>query len=73
MAIKCYLFKREISKPNWEKEIEEDVTEECTKYGGIVHINIDKYSLEGNIYIKCPTITIAMAAVASLNGRYFAG
>ena len=47
--------------------------EECSKYGGIVHINVDQYSPSGNINIKCPSIAIAMAAMNALNGRYFAG
>ena len=72
ILINNFLY-REISKPNWDQEIREDVIEECTKYGGIVHIHIDKYSPEGNIFIKCPSISVAMAAVAGLNGRYFAG
>jgi RNA-binding protein 39 len=49
------------------------VIEECSKYGGIVHINVDQYSPSGNINIKCPSIAIAMAAMNALNGRYFAG
>ena len=47
--------------------------EECAKYGGIVHIYIDQKDQNGNIYIKCPSIAIAMAVMAALNGRYFAG
>lgn len=38
-----------------------------------MHINIDQKAPEGNIYIKCPSISVAMAAMNSLNGRYFAG
>jgi RNA-binding protein 39 len=62
-----------MAKPNWEEDIKDDVIEECTKYGGIVHIHIDKHSPEGNIYIKCPSISIAISALTSMNGRYFAG
>jgi RNA-binding protein 23/39 len=38
-----------------------------------VHLSVDEHSPEGNIYIKCPTISTAMSALNSLNGRYFAG
>jgi len=75
----CFLLtnmfdlEEERTKPNWVEDIRDDVIEECTKYGGIVHIHIDQASPHGNIYIKCPSISIAMAAMASLNGRYFAG
>ncbi len=70
-----YLFVllREQVKEGWVDEIREDVIEECSKYGGVVHINIDQVSQEGKIYIKCLNISTAMAAMAGLNGRYFAG
>lgn len=75
----CFLLtnmfdlEEEQNKPNWVEEIREDVIQECAKYGGVSHIYVDEISIEGNIYIKCPTIAIATAAMASLNGRYFAG
>jgi RNA-binding protein 39 len=49
------------------------VIQECTKYGGIVHIYVDEISMEGNIYIKCPSIAIATAAMTSMSGRFFGG
>mgnify|MGYP001810480117 CR=1 FL=1 len=36
-------------------------------------MSIDEISPDGNIYVKCPTIAVAMSAMASLNGRFFAG
>lgn len=30
-------------------------------------------SHQGNVYVKCPSIPVAMAAVNTLHGRYFAG
>ncbi|CAJ1051229.1 RNA-binding protein 39-like isoform X1 [Xyrichtys novacula] len=57
----------------WEADIQHDVIEECNKHGGVVHIYVDKNSPEGNVYVKCPSIPSAMAAVNSLHGRYFAG
>ncbi|XP_044074212.1 RNA-binding protein 39-like isoform X4 [Siniperca chuatsi] len=59
--------------PGWEMEIQHDVIEECNKHGGVVHIYVDKNSAEGNVYVKCPSIPAAMAAVNALHGRYFAG
>uniref|UniRef100_A0A669E0H8 RNA binding motif protein 39a n=1 Tax=Oreochromis niloticus TaxID=8128 RepID=A0A669E0H8_ORENI len=50
-----------------------DVIEECNKHGGVVHIYVDKKSTEGNVYVKCPSIPAAMAAVNALHGRFFAG
>ncbi|XP_072296172.1 RNA-binding protein 39-like isoform X2 [Eucyclogobius newberryi] len=59
--------------PGWELEIQADVIEECNKHGGVVHIYVDRNSAEGNVYVKCPSIPAAMATVAALHGRYFAG
>uniref|UniRef100_A0A665XBR4 RNA binding motif protein 39a n=1 Tax=Echeneis naucrates TaxID=173247 RepID=A0A665XBR4_ECHNA len=59
--------------PGWEMDIQHDVIEECNKHGGVVHIYVDKNSPEGNVYVKCPSIPAAMAAVNALHGRYFAG
>lgn len=53
-------------------EIKDDVIEECNKHGGVLHVYVDKASA-GNVYVKCPTITTAVAAVNSLHGRWFAG
>ncbi|KAL3978822.1 hypothetical protein ACER0C_019884 [Sarotherodon galilaeus] len=59
--------------PGWELDIQHDVIEECNKHGGVVHIYVDKNSTEGNVYVKCPSIPAAMAAVNALHGRFFAG
>nr|XP_014342965.1 PREDICTED: RNA-binding protein 39-like isoform X2 [Latimeria chalumnae] len=59
--------------PSLEKEIREDVIEECNKHGGVVHVFVDKTSPQGNVYVKCPSIAAAMAAVTALHGRWFAG
>jgi RNA-binding protein 39 len=32
------------TEPGWEKEVEEDVKSECTKYGEVLHIAVDKVS-----------------------------
>ncbi|OCT60594.1 MGC81970 protein isoform X1 [Xenopus laevis] len=57
----------------WDSEIKEDVMEECNKHGGAIHIYVDKNSPQGNVYVKCSTITSAIAAVNALHGRWFAG
>ncbi|XP_063065217.1 RNA-binding protein 39-like isoform X3 [Engraulis encrasicolus] len=61
------------NEPGWDREIQDDVIEECNKHGGVVHIYVDKNSTQGNVYVKCPTIPAAMAAVNALHGRWFAG
>ena len=67
---KCKYFFRE---PNWDQEISDDVMEECNKHGGVHHIYVDKASPQGNVYVKCPNIGTAVAAVNALHGRWFAG
>ncbi|CAM4714740.1 unnamed protein product [Leuciscus chuanchicus] len=61
------------NEPGWDMEIQDDVIEECKKHGGVVHIYVDKNSAEGNVYVKCPTIPVAMSVVSALHGRWFAG
>lgn len=61
------------SNPNWHVEIRDDVIEECNKHGGILHIHVDRASPQGNVYVKCASISSAVASVNSLHGRWFAG
>lgn len=61
------------TNPNWAKEIRDDVIEECNKHGGVLHVYVDQASPQGNVYVKCPSIATAVAAVNSLHGRWFAG
>ena len=51
----------------------DDVIEECSKHGGVLHLYVDKASPQGNVYVKCPTISAAVASVNSLHGRFFGG
>merc|ERR1711937_133462 len=60
-------------EPNWDQEISDDVIDECNKHGGVMHIYVDKASPQGNVYVKCPNIQTAVAAVNALHGRWFAG
>ena len=71
-GISCNSISRE-SKPSWDQEIRDDVIEECSKHGGVLHLYVDKASPQGNVYVKCPTISAAVASVNSLHGRFFGG
>lgn len=78
IATQCFMLSNMFdpineSEPNWDHEIREDVVEECNKHGGVHHIYVDKASTQGNVYVKCPTIPTAVAAVNALHGRWFAG
>uniref|UniRef100_A0A0K8T8Z7 RRM domain-containing protein n=2 Tax=Lygus hesperus TaxID=30085 RepID=A0A0K8T8Z7_LYGHE len=77
IATQCFMLSNMFdpaseSNPSWDVEIRDDVIEECNKHGGVLHVYVDKASA-GNVYVKCPTITTAVAAVNSLHGRWFAG
>jgi len=78
IATECFMLSNMFDpqhelEPNWSDEIRDDVIDECNKHGGILHIYVDKASPQGNVYVKCPTITTAVAAVNTLHGRWFAG
>jgi len=60
------------TEPDWDLDIRDDVIEQCEAFGGIYHIHVDKES-QGNVFIKCPSISVAAKAVSNLHGRYFAG
>lgn len=77
IATQCFMLSNMFdpaseTNPSWDIEIRDDVIEECNKHGGVLHVYVDKASA-GNVYVKCPTITTAAAAVNSLHGRWFAG
>mmetsp|Transcript_44573 Transcript_44573/g.113909 ORF Transcript_44573/g.113909 Transcript_44573/m.113909 type:complete len:567 (+) Transcript_44573:139-1839(+) len=60
------------TEPDWHIEIGEDVKEECTKFGPVLHHHVDKES-KGFVYLKFGTLQGAQQAKATLHGRWFAG
>lgn len=78
IATQCFMLSNMFDpinerEPNWDQEISDDVIDECNKHGGVNHIYVDKASPQGNVYVKCPNIGTAVAAVNALHGRWFAG
>ena len=78
IATQCFMLSNMFDpinerEPNWDQEIRDDVVDECNKHGGVSHIYVDKASPQGNVYVKCPNISTAVAAVNALHGRWFAG
>lgn len=78
IATQCFMLSNmfdssQESSDTWDSEIRDDVIEECSKNGGVLHIFVDKASPQGNVYVKCPSVASAAAAVNSLHGRWFAG
>jgi RNA-binding protein 23/39 len=58
----------------WQKELEDDVREECNEqYGIVVHLAIALDSDEGEVYVKFDRVDGGKNAVRGLNGRFFGG
>ncbi|XP_035829313.1 RNA-binding protein 39 isoform X2 [Aplysia californica] len=78
IATQCFMLSNMFeplteTRTTWDQEIRDDVIDECNKHGGVLHIYVDKNSPQGNVYVKCPSISAAVASVNALHGRYFAG
>jgi len=78
IATQCFMLSNmfdpsDETAPGWDQDVRDDVIEEGSKHGGFLHIVVDKQSAQGNVYVKCPNITTAVAAVNALHGRWFAG
>uniref|UniRef100_A0ACD5TTX3 Uncharacterized protein n=1 Tax=Avena sativa TaxID=4498 RepID=A0ACD5TTX3_AVESA len=58
--------------PDFDLDIRDDVREECSKYGQVRHIYVDKHTA-GFVYLRFDSITAAMGAQKALQGRWFAG
>jgi len=76
---RCVLLKnlyteKDTLTPGWDKELEEDVKEECSSsYGQVVHIGVAPGSTDGEIYIKFDRVQGGENAIKGLNGRFFGG
>jgi len=74
----CCILLRNMFDPKTEKEpdfdmdIKEDVTEECSKFGRVRHIAVDKRS-PGFVFLRFENQQAATGAKNSLAGRWFAG
>ena len=78
IATQCFMLSNMFNPatetdPDWDKDLAMEIAEECSQYGGVVHVKVDKTSTEGNVYVKSVSISAASLAVQSLHGRYFAG
>ncbi|PON83538.1 Splicing factor-like protein [Trema orientale] len=59
-------------EPDFDVDIKEDVEEECSKCGRVIHIYVDKNSA-GCVYLRFETVEAAAAAQRAMHGRWFAG
>lgn len=78
IATQCFLLSNMFdpateTAANWDLEIRDDVIDECSRHGGVLHIYVDKMAPQGNVYVKCVSIASAVGSVNALHGRWFAG
>ncbi|KAJ0097165.1 hypothetical protein Patl1_27667 [Pistacia atlantica] len=59
------------SDPDFDLEIQGDVEEECSKYGRVIHIHVDKNSA-GFVYLRFESVEAAAAAQRAMHMRWFA-
>ncbi|WRX08223.1 RNA recognition motif domain - like 7 [Theobroma cacao] len=59
-------------EPDFDLEIKEDVEEECSKYGRVKHIHVDKNSA-GCVYLRFDSAEAAGKAQRAMHMRWFAG
>jgi len=61
------------TEAGWEKDIRDDVLLELTKFGGALHIYVDKHSNDGVVYAMGLNNDCAVAATKKIHGTYFDG
>ncbi|KAE9610253.1 putative splicing factor, RBM39, splicing factor RBM39, linker [Lupinus albus] len=59
------------TEPDFDLDIKEDVEEECSKYGRVKHIYVDKKSA-GFVYLRFETVKASSDAQHALHMRWFA-
>ncbi|XP_074581560.1 uncharacterized protein LOC141838065 [Curcuma longa] len=60
------------TEPDFDLDIKEDVQEECSKYGHVKHIFVDKNS-NGHVYLQFDSVAAASICQRAMQGRWFAG
>ncbi|PUZ38912.1 hypothetical protein GQ55_9G233800 [Panicum hallii var. hallii] len=58
--------------PDFDLDIRDDVQDECSKFGAVKHIFVDKHTA-GFVYLQFDSVTAAAKAQQALHGRWFAG
>lgn len=75
---RCVLLKNmfnpeEETERGWDKELAEDIKEECeNKYGKVDAIKVDVDTL-GEVWVRFADFDGAQKAIQGLNGRFFGG
>jgi RNA-binding protein 39 len=63
----------EESESNWDRDLGDDVKQECERrYGKVEAIKVER-DTQGEIYVKFDAVESAKKAIQGLNGRWFGG
>ena len=63
---------RSETEPTWADDIRLDVAEECSQFGKVDVVDVDRDHPDGHVYVRFDTVAASEAAVKALNGRWFA-
>ncbi|KAF8672615.1 hypothetical protein HU200_049303 [Digitaria exilis] len=58
--------------PDFDLDIRDDVQDECSKFGAVKHIFVDK-NTAGFVYLQFDSVAASVKAQQALHGRWFAG
>ncbi|XP_047180571.1 RNA-binding protein 39 isoform X3 [Vigna umbellata] len=72
LMLKNMFDPKDETEPDFDLDIKEDVEAECSKFGTLKHIYVDKKSA-GFVYLRFEDTQSAISAQRSLHGRWFAG
>ncbi|KAL9317052.1 hypothetical protein ACSQ67_013569 [Phaseolus vulgaris] len=72
LMLKNMFDPKDETEPDFDLDIKEDVEAECSKFGTLKHIYVDKKSA-GFVYLRFEETQSAISAQRSLHGRWFAG
>jgi len=61
------------TEPDWDQDIREDMLEECSKFGQVETVYVEKVKPGGIVLVKFGTVDASMKGAMSMNGRFFAG
>jgi len=66
------MFDPKAETEGFEQDIRDDVEEECSKFGKVKHIFVDKSSTQGLVYLRFDSVPGAQQCIKAFNGRWFA-
>lgn len=72
MILRNMFDPKEETEVGWELEIKADVVDECSKYGAVVHAEVDSQDPDGCVYVRFDSAEACDNALQTMNGRWFA-